>query len=811
MDLLAKIAVSAAVFSMDKPYSYYIPGNLSVLPGQRVIVPFSRANRRVEGIVLSVEEGSPDGLKPVDRVLDAEPVMNGTMLRLAAFLRQRYFCTYYEAARTMLPAGLWFTEKDTYCLAEDGKEPPALAPDAALLYEELSRLGGSAERSALRRVLPDEGRLQEALRKLRQKNLVRSEADFLPRAGAKTEFVVTLDVSVEQARDFVDHAKNRTRQAEVLRLLCGVGSASSREIQYFTGASADTLRRLEQAGFVSISKREVLRRPASAEAEPADPPVLTGAQQEVLEGLTEQLASEKKIPALLYGVTGSGKTSVYIRLIMECLSRGRSAMLLVPEIALTPQLMRLMNAHFGQTVAVLHSALRPGERFDEWRRIRSGAARLVVGTRSAVFAPLQKPGLIILDEEQEHSYKSESSPRYHAREIALWRGVHEDALVLFGSATPSVESMYRAKSGEWMLYRLTERYNGRSLPPVEIADLREELKSGNGGSLSRTLVERLRETVSRGEQAILFINRRGNSRFLVCVECGAVPQCPRCSVSLTYHSANHRLMCHYCGYSQPLETECPVCGGHLKPMGAGTQKVELELAELLPGVETIRMDADTVTASNTHEDILSRFRKENIPILLGTQMVAKGLDFPNVTLVGVLDADLSLYVDHFRAAETTFSMLTQVIGRAGRGSAEGRALVQTMTPDHAVIRLAAAQDYDSFYETEIRIREARQFPPFSDLVTVGFISPSEKEVIRWSVCFRGWLEQTQKRENLDFSVLGPSPAPVAKINNAFYYRLTLLSRCTPELRRTLAFLMREFIKDPKTKEVRIYADVNPYE
>ena len=782
------------------------------------MVPFGRGNRRTEGIVLAVEEGEESALKPVEKVLDAEPVLSETMLRLAAFVRQRCFCTYYDAVRAMLPAGLWFQVKDTYSLckpAKDAKEAAVRNPAAVAVLNAIEAFGGTASYDQLKKQFVDEAELQECLRYLLRKELLESETDFLRKVGDKTERIVTLSSSVEDAAEYAaKKLKSAPVQAEVLRLMTSVGSACAKEVMYFTGASMVTLRRLEKLGFLEFSQREVLRKVETEQILPAAPVTLTVQQESVYEGLLQQMEADKRKPALLYGVTGSGKTSVYIRLIQACLERGQGAMLLVPEIALTPQLMRLMVSHFGDLAAVLHSGLRVGERYDEFKRIGTGKARVVVGTRSAVFAPVQNLGLLILDEEQEHTYKSENTPRYHARDVAIWRGVHENAQVLLGSATPSVESMYHAKQGDYTLYELPERYNGRDLPEVEIADMRQELKSGNSGCISGKLLGRLEECVREGRQAILFLNRRGSSRFLVCVDCGDVPQCPRCSVSLTYHSANRRLMCHYCGYSQPVTESCDVCGGHLKSMGAGTQKVEEELHEKMPDVQVLRMDADTVTAVNNHGVILKKFKEEKIPILLGTQMVAKGLDFDNVTLVGVLDADLSLYVDNYHAQETTFSMITQVVGRAGRGQAVGRALIQTMTPEHKVIELASHQDYDGFYRQEIEVRKARRFPPFAEMVSIGFSGMDEGQVIQTAGLLRHWLEESLKNPQyaeMNASVLGPVPARVARINNRYHYRITVCSENSRKMRELLAHLLRELTKQGKCKGVGIFADCNPNE
>ena len=615
----------------------------------------------------------------------------------------------------------------------------------------------------------------------------------------------------------MEFAASRPRSAllqkSVLELLCSIGICAVKALCYYTGATPSTLKRLETLGFVILSERPVLRCREIRPAEIQRPLVLNEEQEGCFRGLRDRMEGKNPGVALLYGITGSGKTSVYIRLIRACLDQGKSALLLVPEIALTPQLLGLMAAHFGDQVAVLHSSLPAGERYDQWKRIRSGEARLVVGTRSAVFAPCT-PGLIILDEEQEHSYKSESSPRYSAKEVAIWRGAKEGALVLLGSATPSIESMYRAKTGDYTLYTLRQRYNGRPLPEVDIVDLREELKLGNDTSLSIPLREGILRTRDAGKQTILLLNRRGNSRALVCVDCRETPECPRCNVKLTYHSANHRLMCHYCGFSQPAPERCPSCGGPLKTIGTGTQKVQQELAALFPDMEALRMDADTVSAVNTHEKILEHFQKDNTPILLGTQMVAKGLNLPKVTLVGVLDADLSLYTGGFRAGETTFNMLTQVVGRAGRGDAPGRAVIQTLLPEHQIIRLAAKQDYDGFYDLEVRLRQAQSAPPFGDLAAVTFTGQEESFVLRGAAVFRDSLNACLRQAAYSAekcTVLGPAPCVVPKVNYHFRYQLTLRCRMTKPLRQLLAHLLRQFSKDKANRGVSAFIDVNGYD
>ena len=815
--MIAKIAVSAATFAIDKPYSYFVPAGMELRPGHRVTVPFGRGNRRCEGVVLSVEAEHADCLKAVERVLDDKPVLTPYMLRLAAFVRERYFCTFYDAIRAMLPAGLWFQAKQTVSLTEDRswKEKNIKHECALAVLNFLEDLGGQAEESALRNAVPEEEVLHDALQYLLRKKWIAVQADYSRRTNDKTERIAILASSPEEAMEYASHRpKSAAMQKAVLELMCSVGSVSVKELCYFTGASTATVNRLEKLGYLELSERPVLRCREIKPAQLNGPLILNAEQQAAFDGLNAQRNGENPGVALLYGVTGSGKTSVYIKLIQSCLNAGKSAMLLVPEIALTPQLLGLLAAYFGETIAVLHSSLSAGERYDQWKRVRSGEAKVVVGTRSAVFAPCQNLSLIILDEEQEHSYKSENSPRYSAKEVAIWRGAKEKALVLFGSATPSVETMYRAKSGAYQLHTLSRRFGGRALPSVKIVDMRQELKQGNDLSFSAFLQDAIIDTHKAGKQTIILLNRRGNSRALVCVDCRETPECPRCSVRLTYHSANNRLMCHYCGYSQPVPDRCPQCGGPLKQIGTGTQKAQQELEYLFPDLEVDRMDADTVSAVNTHEKILDHFKSARVPILIGTQMVAKGLNLPDVTLVGVLDADLSLYTDSFRAAETTFNMLTQVVGRAGRGDTPGRAVIQTLVPDHEVIKLAAKQDYDGFYDLELSLRKMQKVPPFGDLVTIIFLGQEETAVLRGAAKFRDSLLSCLKQPGFTeetCTVLGPAPCAVPKINYNFRYRLTLRCCLSKNLRNLVSSLLRQFAQDKLNRGVSAFADVNGFD
>ncbi len=744
--MIAKVAVSAATYWVDKPYDYLVPQPLQdkAVPGVRVVVPFGRGNRRTEGLILSCSEEHPKAqLKSIERMLDAQPLLTSAQLRMAMWMREQYFCTVYDAVKAILPAGLWFDKE--------------------------------GER----------------------------------RVKDKTLNMVSLSVSAEEALVLAGQKRPRApQQASILSLLAAVGRVAVREVCYFTGASMQSVRALERAGLVEIEAQEVFRRPAVPVGERASLPQLNAAQSAAYQGISALAEAETAQAALLFGVTGSGKTAIYIRLIADQLLRGKSAILLVPEISLTPQMLQTFSAHFGDEIAVLHSALSLGERYDEWKRVRAGTARVVIGTRSAVFAPVENLGILILDEEQEDSYKSENTPRYHARDIARYRCAKSDALLLLGSATPSVESRYFAEIGRYHYFSVPVRYNEMALPRVEIVDMKRELRAGNGGSISAPLRRELEENLSRGEQSILFLNRRGAAKLITCGECGFTYECPRCSVSLTYHSANRRLMCHYCGYFQSPDAVCPACGGQLQQIGAGTQKVEEELLKLLPGVQVLRMDTDTVSHAGSHEAILTRFQKEKIPILVGTQMVTKGLNFENVTLVGVLSADQSLYAGSYRAAERTFSLITQVVGRSGRGERPGRALIQTFTPENQVIRQAASQNYEGFYASEINLRRVQNSPPFVDIYGITASGLQEAAVLRCCAAIRDIL-LARLPSDAGAQVLGPAPLPVVRVNNRYRYRVSVAARGGPEIRALIGQLLAFCNTNKELRGVSVFADHNP--
>lgn len=742
---IAKIAVSGIPFRLDRPFDYAIPLDMKekVQPGVRVEVPFTRANRRTEGIVLALAPiGAYEKLKPISEVLDETPILTQAQIKLALWMHERFFCTVYEAVKAMLPAGLWF---------KNGKR----------------------------------------------------------RVSDKYVTMAALAVPAEEAAEAAEQKRRRApQQSELLRTLCAIGRAALPDLREFTGASLQSVRALRDAGLISLEDVPVYRRPEAPEVERQPLPKLNSEQTKAFKGILKLAGGKKASGALLFGVTGSGKTTIYIRLIAEMRRRGKTAILLVPEIALTPQMLRTFSSHFGDDIAVLHSSLSAGERLDEWRRIKNGEAGVVIGTRSAIFAPAEDLGIIIIDEEQEDSYKSENAPRYHARDVAKFRCAQDNALLLLGSATPDVESRWRAEQGSYAYFTLSRRFNEQSMPSVEIVDMKRELRRGNGSSISERLRSEISENLERGEQSILFLNRRGANKLITCVDCGFTYSCPNCSVSLTYHSFSRRLMCHHCGYTQWLDEHCPECGGTLKYVGTGTQKLEEELHELFPDTPVLRMDTDTVAPAGGHDVLLERFQTERIPIMVGTQMVTKGLNFENVTLVGVISADQSLYAGDYRATERTFSLITQVVGRSGRFEKPGRAVIQTFTPENETIRQAARQDYESFYRAEIELRRLQALPPFTELLCITMSGREESLVLGCAAKARDELLDATRSES-GVRVLGPAPLSVLRVNNNYRYRVTLCAPTGRGLRRFVADIVARYSSDKQFRGVSVYADTNP--
>jgi len=813
---IAKIAVSAATYWTDRPYDYNVPALLAdhVQPGVRVIVPFSRGNRKCEGIVLSVVSESPYGkLKSILSVADEMPILTSAQIQLALWMRERCFCTVYDAVKAILPAGLWFDIHSKLRIRE-GVDRETAYDAAGKSHQQVRVLDvvfandGSCDRSQVEAAF-GESSPSNAIHELIKKEILNEISLEKRKVNDKTRDFAYLAVSADEARAEAAAKKRRApTQAAVLAFLASVGRASVSEIKYFTGCTVQPVKALEKAGLLSIESEEVYRHKVSFDGELHPLPVLSDAQQKAFDGILSLTDGEDPACALLLGVTGSGKTTVYIHLIDRMLKQGKSSILLVPEIALTPQMLHTFSSHFGEEIAVLHSSLSVAERYDEWKRVKKGEAHVVIGTRSAVFAPVENLGILIIDEEQEDTYKSENAPRYHARDIAKYLCVHSGATLVLGSATPSMESRYAAEIGRYRLFTLPGRFNESSLPPVSIVDMKRELRRGNSGEISSVLRDEIQANLERGEQSILFLNRRGSNKLITCGECGFTYQCENCSANMTYHSANDKLMCHYCGSVKRVDDRCPECGGMLKYTGAGTQKIEEELGELFPDVEVLRMDTDTVGNTGSHEVLLKRFREEKIPIMIGTQMVTKGLDFENVTLVGVLSADQSLYTGNFRSGERTFSLITQVVGRCGRGKKPGRAVIQTFSPENETILQAAAQDYQAFYESELSIRRSQNTPPFSQRFVVTVTGGVESHVLRCAAAIRNDLNDVLGRES-GVQVIGPAPYAVVRVNNKFRYRVTLLCRESKQIRRLLADLICHYNTDNAYKGVSVFVDANP--
>lgn len=809
---LAYVAVEDVSYHFDILYGYAVPDNLksTVAPGIRVQVPFGRGKSQRQGVVFSVGTEEYDSrYKSVIRVLDSEPILNGEMLELARFLKERTFCTYYEAAKIQMPVGLNLKMKVTYAaLALD--EPSTLTEEQKTVYDYmLSEVSYMKKEDILKACSLSVD--SDAVDKLVSKNLAVKNYDAY--GGVSDQNIKTASIAVEEDR-LDDVMQTLTpKQKSVVNVLHDVGSASVKELCYFTGTSAAVITALEKKQVIAFSSQRVYRMPkstlstASAEKEI----VLSPEQQSAYENLLKKYNGGGGV-SLLFGVTGSGKTSVFVKLIDSVLESGRQVIVMVPEIALTAQMMATFKGRYGEKVAIFHSGLSVGERKDEYMRVKEGKASVALGTRSAVFAPFDNVGLIVMDEEQEHTYKSEASPRYHARDVAKQRAAYHKALLLLSSATPSVESYSYALSGRYGLERLTKRYANAVLPEVTIVDLKADRKMGNKYSISLQLQELIRQNLKDKKQTILLINRRGYNTFAACDECGNVITCPSCSISLTFHKANNRLMCHYCGYSAPFTLTCPSCGKNsVRYAGYGTQRIEQELAELFPEARILRMDADSSSSRYSFEKNISDFGGGEYDIMIGTQMVAKGLNFEKVTVVGVINADISLHNDDFRSQENTFDLLTQVVGRSGRGRDKGVAVIQTLNPENDVISLSGAQDYETFYKSEIAIRKAMTYPPFCELCVVTVISENELEAQAGAKSFVERITDLSENEykNLKMIVLEPMPPRISKVNNRYRYRIIIKCKNSRDFRRMMSQLMIEFGKCRSLKDVTFVCDINP--
>ncbi len=798
-----------AAYHFDKLYSYAIPAQFAAVlqPGMRVLVPFGGGNRKRQGIVLDrVKVKSLEKLKPVISLLDREPVLSPEFLRLVSFLKETTFCSYFDAVKAILPGGIGYRVQYGYQLS------PRWDQDWEKLEENereiASYLGQRKEEVPGEKLLGLLGLStdSEFLERMRQKGiLVREET---ARRRMKDETVRMLALSPQEGG--LENIRLTPKQKEVVAFLQTVETASVRETIYFTGVTEAVFRALHKKGLVYYYDAEILRQEEENPSGQGELPPLTQGQQRAYQSLLEEYEKKGASTALLYGVTGSGKTQVYLRLIAKALEEGKQAIVLVPEISLTPQTIAAFTAVFGDKVAIQHSGLSLGERMDQWKKIRAGQVSIAVGTRSAIFAPFANLGLIVIDEEQEHTYKSEASPRFHARDVARFRSAQNSCLLVLASATPSVESYYYAQKGAYRLVQLEERFGGALLPKVEIIDMGQQLREGNDLALSRELLAGMEENLQKGEQTILLLNRRGYHTKAICTGCNTAASCPNCSIAMTYHAANQRLLCHYCGYSRPADESCPVCGGsYLRYQGVGTQKLEEQLHTLFPQARVLRMDADTTMTKNAHSEKFKAFAAGEYDIMIGTQMVAKGLHFPQVTLVGVIAADASLFGDDFKCQERTFSLITQVIGRAGRGEKHGRALIQTFVPDNRVIEQAARQDYEGFFQEEILGRKVMLYPPFCSICAIGFSGPMESQVVEATRRFLKDLKQTAAKEypDLPLRVLGPTANMIVKVSGKYRYKILIKCKNTADFRRMVAGLLVRAGKAPENKQVFVFGDL----
>lgn len=810
---IANIGVENCAYSFDSLFSYLIPPALSgdVCEGIRVLVPFGNGNTIRQGFVFSVvsaDEGTASSYKSIISVLDPQPLLDPEMVRLAELIRERTFCTYFIAAKALLPGGMCMKTENVYRVSDQAQLLPEIQdPDTFRLFA-LIRSSAKPLRENL--ILKKCGLTTAALlAKLEKSGYITKETLAFQQVNEITVRMVRL---TEEAKTGINEAKLTPKQRSVYSLLCDIETGSVKEICYYTGVTPGVVKTLEKNGICELYDLPVTRSKTDYAADTTElPPVLSEIQRKAFASLYSAYQRGGGETALLFGVTGSGKTNVYLSLIDKVLADGKNVIVLVPEISLTPQTILVFEKRFGNSIAVLHSGLSIGERRDTFYRIKNGDVRVVIGTRSAVFAPLQKIGAIIIDEEQEHTYKSEMSPRYDARIVAKYRCAYNSALLVLASATPSVESYAKAIDGKYVLCELGQRYGQAVLPDVITVDMTDKKNCNRYSAISEPLAHALEENLKQKKQSILLVNRRGYNTFVACESCKTVMTCPKCSISLTYHSANNRLMCHYCGYSIPFTDTCPKCANkNIRYAGFGTQRVEQELKSRFPSASVLRMDADTTTAKNSHEKALTAFAAGDYDILIGTQMVAKGLDFPNVTVVGIISADNELYNDDFRSAERTFDLITQVTGRAGRGSLPGKAYIQTVSPDSEILAVAARQDYKSFFRSEISMRRAMIYPPYCDICKVGFTADSEsKAFYAANVFFQQVVETNNGSDGLPLIILGPLAPKVAKINNLYRQKLIIKCKNNNAFRALISDTMKKIMQMKECKDVNIYAVMNP--
>lgn len=798
----AQVIVDVPAMQTNRPYTYELPQELQdqAQVGVRVIVPFGKGERQIQGFIVGLTDEYELAIAPkrVTSLMDLAPVLNNEALQLADWLAQKTFSFKIRCLQVMLP---------NVMRASYSKSLRLLS--AVELPQELNSLfaGGSE-------IEFDESKLSaqqlNKLAQMRQAGHLEVVYHVKDRAKAKLVGVVTSLVDEQNYTQFKAKVrKNAHKQLELLEFLYQNPHQSflQTKLQADLQVSLNQLKKAAQQGWLKLAQQERYRDPYGDKTlQVTTPKQLTPEQQRAVEQIDQAITAKNATTFLLEGVTGSGKTEVYLQAIAHALSQGRSALMLVPEISLTPQMVQRVKERFGKDVAMLHSALSDGERYDEWRRIERKEAKVVVGARSAIFAPLDDLGLIIIDEEHEASYKQEDMPRYQAWDVALWRGKYHNCPVVLGSATPDLATRARAQKGVYQQLNLTKRINGSSLPQVTLVDMREAVKTAPAPDFSQILLDQITERLARKEQVVLMLNRRGYSSFVLCRDCGFVLKCPNCDVSLTLHMDTHSMKCHYCGHEEAIPNRCPSCDSKkIRYYGTGTQKVQAELEKLLPEARILRMDVDTTRKKGAHERLLAKFGAHEADILLGTQMIAKGLDFPDVTLVGVLNADTSLSLPDYRSSERTFQLLTQVSGRAGRADKTGQVVIQTYNPEHYAIQLACRQDYEQFFFYEMNLRHLNNYPPYYYTIKITVSAKSEAEAAKESFAIKKGLDQCLSPQAL---VLGPTPSSILKIKNRFYYQLVIKYKQEPALEKYLQDLLLQSQSGEK-KGIMVVIDREP--
>lgn len=837
MTLIAQVIVDVPSRGTDRPFDYIVPESMQgwLEVGSRVGVPFGP--RTLQGFVIGLSgtsETPAAKLKALQELLDLVPPLSEELVELSEWMSAKYACHRITALQSMLPAAFKGKAERYIRVAEReswvGEDSLFDATASLLTDEEEQIISHIQKQQEVRMELLSRrfGEQAHIIKSLLQRGILLESRSIRDKVQKKTVRTVSLHLPEDEIRTIIEEFPAKAkRQQEVLTYIADTGGdVPLKEIMTVLGVTASTVKALADKGYIAIMDMEVYRDPyQDRNFTPTTPFTLTDEQQQVYNSIISRINKREKGEYLIHGITGSGKTEVYLQCIQRVIEQDRQAIMLVPEIALTPQMVERFKGRFGDRVAVMHSRLSSGERYDEWRKIREGKSQVAIGARSAIFAPFSNLGLIIMDEEHETSYKQEESPKYHARDVAIHRAHQHNAVVILGSATPSLESYYAARSqanDEFMptLLEIHGRALGSELPAVEIIDMREELKEGNRSMFSRPLHQAIEDRLEKKQQTVLLLNRRGHSTFVMCRTCGYVAECPNCDISLTYHQRSNSLRCHYCGHAEPAPQICPECGSeHIRYFGTGTQRVEEELAKLFPGIRVVRMDVDTTTQKGSHEKLLNQFRDKKADLLLGTQMVAKGLDFPDVTLVGVIAADSALHLPDFRAAEKTFQLLTQVAGRAGRHHLPGEVIVQTYNPEHYSVIHASHHDYHSFVREELKHRQTLGYPPYCRLALITFsheklallvrIAENYTQMIKDQASKLGWLGSLERFSNEALDVLGPVASPIPRLKNRYRFQCMIKWRGDMDVAKLAEHVAEQLQDSVRDKELLISIDVDP--